>query len=830
MRNTESDAVNRYTKAARELGIALGGVALALAVSVVLSPYWHEPFPYIPFFLAIIIAIRLTSVVPSLCAIVASVLVVELLVAQSGPNGSVQNPGGLLMAGFFLLSSGTMLVFSERTRKALLGERQTRRQLETAMVRVEESARQVRSQSQRLQMAAEATGLGIFEYDFAQESGSWSAESKAILDISHGQPPGPGLGPLSKGLHPDDRARIEKVLAGWIGGEGPSTLECEYRLLLGAAEVRWVSVRAQLFCGATGEGQRRPLRAAGTVLDVTRRREMEQVLHANEELLRAAFENAPFGFWVRDLEGGLVMQNPSSFREWGKAGPGFGGGGLSGKGTLDFWAGLKGGVVEQEISAGQARKKRYFHTITAPYTVHGQLRGVLGFSMDITERKRAETRANLLAETSSQLLRSERPQEVINLLCEKVMRFLGCEIFLNYLVEGPERLHLNASGGFLPEEVKNLEWLNIKDAVCGAAARKGCRVHLESVQSDPNANTELIRRAGVQAYACHPLGAGDRLLGTLSFGTRTRARFSEEELSLMQAVADLVSIAIERQHNHAELKRINAELEQRVAERTRSLQETADQLNSFCYTVAHDLRAPLRTQQAFSELLLREYAATLGATGIDFARRITEAARRQGELIRDLLAHANLSRSDLPMERVDLAAEFGRIKTDLRLEIEEKGAILHIGELDRFVEANPPSLQVILQNLISNALKFVPKGVVPEVRIWTERRGSYVRICVRDNGIGIDPRHLGRLFGVFQRLAGKEYPGTGIGLALVRKAAERMGGRVGVESEPGKGSLFWTELRLVDAAVAPVSSLLSKAASPEISDCANTCATCETTS
>jgi PAS domain S-box-containing protein len=263
-------------------------------------------------------------------------------------------------------------------------------------------------------------------------------------------------------------------------------------------------------------------------------------------------------------------------------------------------------------------------------------------------------------------------------------------------------------------------------------------------------------------------------------------------IGLSQIVRDIT----ERKRAQSELQRLNAELERRVAERTRSLQEATEQLNAFCYSVAHDLQAPLRAQLAFAQVLLEDYGSAVGASGQDYIERIAQSAERQGRLVRDLLAHVSLSRTDLPVEAVDLANAVEQARLDLQTEIQSRNATLNLGPLAGKVLANPSSLHLIIMNLISNALKFVARGTPAWVRVWSEQRNGVVRVWVEDKGIGIQPKHLGKIFGVFQRLHTiDEYPGTGIGLAIVKKAVERMNGHVGVESQPGAGSRFWVELR-----------------------------------
>lgn len=232
--------------------------------------------------------------------------------------------------------------------------------------------------------------------------------------------------------------------------------------------------------------------------------------------------------------------------------------------------------------------------------------------------------------------------------------------------------------------------------------------------------------------------------------------------------------------------------------RAAELEELVRELDTFAYTVAHDLRAPLRTMRGFSQTLLKEYGPQLDARGRNLTERIDAAGKRMDTLIGDLLHYSRISRRDVTLGEVDLQVALHDVLDAMNQHLVDAHAAVEVQRPLPVVTGNRVLITQALGNLISNAIKFVPEDVRPLVRIRPETKEGSVRIWVEDNGIGIDPKHHERLFGLFERLHGRdEYGGTGIGLATVRRALERMGGTVGLESEPGQGSRFWIELPTV---------------------------------
>lgn len=246
----------------------------------------------------------------------------------------------------------------------------------------------------------------------------------------------------------------------------------------------------------------------------------------------------------------------------------------------------------------------------------------------------------------------------------------------------------------------------------------------------------------------------------------------------------------------AQLSRHAKDLEQVVAERTAHLKESLASLEGILYHVAHDLRAPLRAMHGFTAILLKEYAPHFDATGEEYARRISEAAGRMDRLICDLLEYGRLAHMPLPVSNVSIEPAIKRVLADFGAEIKTRQAEVQVPERLPVVWGNTTALETILAHLVSNALKFVQPNQPPQIRIQAREEDGIVRLSVEDNGIGIDPKYQDRVFRVFERLhKTNEYPGTGIGLAIVQKAAERIDATVGLRSTVAQGSTFWVDLQ-----------------------------------
>ncbi len=309
----------------------------------------------------------------------------------------------------------------------------------------------------------------------------------------------------------------------------------------------------------------------------------------------------------------------------------------------------------------------------------------------------------------------------------------------------------------------------------------------------------LSARAGEEARV-DGLGAGADDYLTKPFSARellARVR-SQLEMARLRKEALIREQALRTQiEAHAE------ELEKVVARRTAKLQETVAELEHFSYTITHDMRAPLRAMQGFAGIIEEEYAADQPSASLEYLKRIKTAANRLDQLITDSLNYSRTIRQEIPTEPVDLSELVPDLVDTYPNLLPDKADIKIEGKLPTVI-GNEAALTQCFSNLLGNAVKFSKPGAKARIRVRadppksqgqpeTARNGTFARIWIEDEGIGVPKDSLERIFGMFQRAA-RGYEGTGVGLAIVRKVVERMGGKVGVESELGKGSRFWVEL------------------------------------
>ncbi len=565
---------------------------------------------------------------------------------------------------------------------------------------------------------------------------------------------------------------------------------------------------------------------------------------------------APYGIFTTDAD--LIVQ---SWNEWLVLHSGLGAEAVMGRPLLEVIPDLQARRLDQnfaralrgEVSVLSAALHKFLLPLSAaargfslpnmlqtvriaPLTVEGNVVGTVTIVEDVTQRecqaailRRQHEHDRLLSDALALLLRSERPLEIVSELFPRIAVSLKLDVYFNYLLTENSELQLHSASGVTPEVRKSIAVLPLGESLCGQVAERHVPLVVSQVHLDDSAPASEMRRLGLRSYAGFPLLIGDRVIGTLSFGSYVHDDFAPDDVEFLAKIAQYVAISFDRairerdlRHAQERLSQHAGELELKIAERTSKLQETIAQLESFSYTIAHDLRAPIRSLNGFTEILLSDHSASVSEDGLMIMRRLVRASHRLDALTRDLLKFSQVARQDVKLDRVDLDE---LVQDIVSVTSALQDGVLSVQEPLGTVVAQRTLLQQCLSNLFDNALKFIAPGRHLSLVVRSELRTSPTpgprsvqhaafcpsttgavileeprrRIWIEDNGIGIPAGAHDKIFGIFERIPGlTPVEGTGIGLAIVARATEQMGGSCGVESTPGEGSRFWLEFALAD--------------------------------
>jgi light-regulated signal transduction histidine kinase (bacteriophytochrome) len=325
-----------------------------------------------------------------------------------------------------------------------------------------------------------------------------------------------------------------------------------------------------------------------------------------------------------------------------------------------------------------------------------------------------------------------------------------------------------------------------------AALKRGEPQVIDTQTLPPGPETQALLASGVKVYMAMPMIAGGELIGALSFGGE-QASFPEEQMLIAREAATQLAIAIAHARLFERVKRSAEQLEIRVRERTAALEAANKELESFSYSVSHDLRSPLRAIDGFSRMLLEDHAATLDAEGRRLLGVIRDNSRKMGVLIDELLEYSRLGRKQLSNADIDMQ----RMVEEVIAELPASGGSaprLQLGDLPA-ARGDATLLKQAWANLLANAVKFSARRERPVIEVSGRENGAQYVYCVKDNGAGFDMRYIEKLFNVFQRLHREdEFEGTGVGLAIVQRVIARHGGRVWAEGAVDAGAAFYFSL------------------------------------
>ncbi len=528
--------------------------------------------------------------------------------------------------------------------------------------------------------------------------------------------------------------------------------------------------------------------------DITQRKRIEEV----RGRLAAIIESSDDAIISKDLNGTITAWNPGAERLFGYSSTE-----ALGK-SMQMLLPPERAHEESNILTRIGRGERVTHfetarvrkdgthihisaTISPIKDSNGAIVGASNIARDVTERKRAEEllakQAEELCRQTEELVHSQQALRAQSALLQSVLDSMGEGLVAadehgKFILWNPAAEKIVGLGA---ANVASQEWtehygLYLPDTVTPFPPEQNplaCAIHGEACSAEMFVrNPELAEGAWIEANA-HPLRGADGVQrgGVVAFRDITQKKKAEQEIY-----------------------KLNEALEQRVAERTAQLEESNEDLESFTYSVAHDLRAPLRHITGFSGILMEEFSSSLDAQAQRYLQRIQDGTRKMGQLVDELLSLARVGRQAPNLQQVGLNSLVMEVIGILEPEMEGRQIEWRIADLP-FVECDPTLVKQVFQNLISNAVKYSRPRLRAVIEIGYTQENGHPAIFVRDNGVGFSMKYADKLFGVFQRLhRSEDFEGTGVGLATVQRIIKKHQGKVWADAELDKGAIFYFTL------------------------------------
>ena len=436
------------------------------------------------------------------------------------------------------------------------------------------------------------------------------------------------------------------------------------------------------------------------------------------------------------------------------------------------------------------------------FDASGAFQGYRGIGTNITERKREERLLRLEhAVAHSLATASDEPsalKTVMRGICETVN--WGSAIYW-HADEAAGVLRLgefwNVPGSEFARYADNSRDLTFAPGVgiVGRVWQSGEPLWIADFHNDPRVvQKALARETGVHSVFAFPVAMAGGTAGVLAFFSRETRQPDERLLAATRMIGNEVGQFLQRMQAEDQVRKLNVELEARVASRTQQLELVNRELEAFSYSVSHDLRAPLRAIHGFSRLVERQYAGQIDEPGRDMLRRVSAGAEKMGQLIDDLLRLSRISRQEMQAAPVDLSALAWEVVGELQIEAPGR-RVEWVIAAQATAAGDPGLLRVVLQNLIGNAWKYSSRREAARIEFGVGEKDGRRVYFVRDNGAGFDMAYAHKLFGAFQRLhSAAEFPGTGVGLATVSRIIHRHGGKIWAEGLVGEGAVFYFSL------------------------------------
>ncbi len=665
----------------------------------------------------------------------------------------------------------------------------------------------LKESEQRWQLAVGGTNDGIWDWNVKTSEVFFSTRWKEMLGYEE-EEISKNLDECFTRIHPDDIVRVKQVIQDHFAKRTPFYIS-EHRVRCKDNTYKWILARGQ----AQWNEDNNVIRMVGSYTDITERKLAEEQLHQSEERFQIVVRATNDVVWDWDLLTNQVwcnqnvqilgnsIENATLDTKWWREH-------LHPEDKLRVVSNMNAAIASgQEFWSNEYRFLRgdrsYADILDRGYVVYdnmGKAVRMIGAMMDMSDRKRVEEellkqnmRSQLFSDVTVKIRESLDIEEILHTSVTEVQQLLHADRVVIF------RLWSDGSGTIVKEAVvpgfPAIQAWDIIDPCFNQHyiekyrhGRIGSIHDVDKTNIDP-CYYKMLQSFGVKANLVVPILFKNQLWGLLVAHQCAHPRnWTTWEAELLRQLADQIGIAV----SQAQL------LEQETRQRE-ELARSNDELQQFAFIASHDLQEPLRKIKTFGDRLKATCADAFTEQGSDYLERMQNAAQRMQTLIEDLLTLSRVTTRTQPFVSVDLAQITQEVLSDLEVTIQQSGACVEIGELAT-ITGDPFQMRQLLQNLLGNAIKFHRPQEPPYVKIYSEvtraiNGSEFCQLQIEDRGIGFDEKYLSRIFNIFQRLHGRsEYQGTGIGLAICRKIAERHNGSITATSTPAQGAKFIVSL------------------------------------
>ncbi len=664
----------------------------------------------------------------------------------------------------------------------------------------------LRESEERLQLALKGADLGVWDWKADVDEFLFDERYAGILGYTI-EEMGTSYAEWEKHVHPDDVEIMEKRWAAHVDGE-TEFYSSEHRMIAKSGEQKWVLERGKVQERKEDGGTKR---ATGTILDITERKQAEEALRESEEQHRTVIQSLQDLIFVIDENdcysqfysgnvGDLIVQ-PDQF---------------IGKSLSE--------VLDEDLSrvykekADLVRKTGMSETFDYSLEIKGESerfssiismhedgKSVVVVARNITARAKAEETVSRERKSFRSIAEASIFAKDLGNLCQRALTglvdALGFDKGVVSLYDKKENV-LKTYGQVGFEEETLLDSVPVNDEnidryLIVRVAQTLRPVFAPDVEADPSLGPlkKWLDILGIKSQMSWPLldESGD-LLGVINIAGNTPKHIEDDAKTYFETLANILARVLEKNMAEREVRRLNEHLTQIVDERTAELAAANRELEAFAYTVSHDLRAPLRTMEGFSQAVQEDYADNLDETGQDFLQRIRAAAIQMETLIDDILTLSKVTRADINRQDVDLTKLVEEVTIELQANEPEREVDMVIANCIT-TRGDPRLMRSVLINLLGNAWKFTQLKDDAKIEFGCIEKDEEIVYFIRDNGAGFDQKFADKLFKPFQRLHRKdEFEGSGIGLATVDRVIRKHGGRIWAEGIVGEGSTFYFTL------------------------------------